>query len=249
MIKKTSTARFMAALILFSLVFGALCFGMAYISKGYFEELWNRNTAVISTNNIKTLIIDPGHGGEDGGCSAGATLEKDLNLFISQNIHDMCTFFGIPSKLTREEDTLLYDMYGDLSDYKGKKKVYDLKNRVKFTKSEGDVYLGIHMNKFPQSRYSGLQVYYSASNKESRPFAEKIQSCTKEYIQTDNTREVKKSSSSIYILSKLECPAVLVECGFLSNERELELLRYEGYRAELSLGIFTSTAEFILGTN
>ena len=101
------------------------------------------------------------------------------------------------------------------------------------------------MNKFPQSRYSGLQVYYSPNNADGKKMAEKIQRYTKEYLQPDNERQVKKASSSIFILSKIEVPAVLVECGFLSNDEELDKLKSSGYRAVLSLEIACALGECV----
>ena len=143
--------------------------------------------------------------------------------------------------MTRETDTLLYDYYDDLEDYTGQKKVYDLKNRLKIAEEyESPIYVGIHMNKFSQAKYSGLQVYYSKNNDQSVDIATKIKDNTKLYLQKDNKRAIKKADSSIYILNKASMPAVLIECGFLSNENELNNLKNEDYRSKLALTIFSS---------
>ena len=114
------------------------------------------------------FIIDPGHGGEDGGAEGSGVLEKELNLQISKSLYDICTIFGYKADLTRNKDTLLYDHFGDLSNYRGKKKTYDLRNRIRIAEESGaDLYIGIHMNKFPKEQYRGLQVYYSGNAESS----------------------------------------------------------------------------------
>ncbi len=201
-----------------------------------------------STQNDKaTIVIDAGHGGEDAGAIApDGTLEKDLNLEIANLVYALCILNGTEVKMTRTEDTLLYDYYGDLNDYTGQKKVYDLKNRLKIAESEENpIYLGIHMNKFSSPKYSGAQIYYSKNTKESELLASNLASKVKTFLQPSNNRQIKKADSSIFILNKIECPAILVECGFLSNESELVNLKNEEYRAKLALTIFSSVSSFI----
>lgn len=200
-----------------------------------------------STQNDKiTLVIDAGHGGEDAGAvAADGTLEKDLNLEIANLVYALSILNGIDAKMTRTEDTLLYDYYGDLEDYTGQKKVYDLKNRLKIAESEENpIYLGIHMNKFSSAKYSGAQIYYSKNAKESELLASNLAAKVKRYLQPTNNRQIKGADSSIFILNKIEAPAILVECGFLSNENELACLKNEEYRARLALTIFSSVCEF-----
>jgi len=235
----------MAGLIIFTLIFTAASILIGVTLRNNFESYMDKkNAAPLASDSLfPTYIIDPGHGGEDGGCSSGDVLEKDLNLFVSENLYDIFTFMGIPAKMTRTEDKLLYDMYGDLTDYTGKKKAFDLRNRLRFATEEGGVYIGIHMNKFPEVKYSGLQVYYSPNHEESKLYADKIKSYTKSYLQPENEREIKKATSAIYILSKAEMPAVLVECGFLSNENELALLCDGEYRKKLALELFCAVSE------
>lgn len=193
------------------------------------------------------IVLDPGHGGEDGGCSADdGTTEKELNLYISQNVRDLLNAAGCPAVMTRTEDTLLYDMYGDLNDYTGKKKVFDLKNRLRFFEESGaEMLVSIHMNKFPDKKYSGLQVYYSKGSGESVSLADRIQNYTKEYLQKDNDRLTKAATSKIYLLNRCQKPAVLVECGFLSNDSECENLKDAGYRKKLSLCIASAIIDQI----
>ncbi len=183
------------------------------------------------------IVIDAGHGGEDGGCvSDSGVLEKELNLHVGSKVAELLNAMGYNTIMTRSEDKMLYDMYGD--DYTGKKKTYDLKNRLRFTReNEADMLVSIHMNKFPQSKYSGLQVYYSKNHTESETLAESIQSFNNTYLQKDNERVIKEAGSNIYLLDRAEMPAVLVECGFLSNSAETERLCDDGYRKELSFVI------------
>ncbi|MBQ9744050.1 MAG: N-acetylmuramoyl-L-alanine amidase [Clostridia bacterium] len=192
--------------------------------------------------NCSTFVIDPGHGGEDGGAIADdGTTEKELNLLLAKNLSLLLELNGEKAVMTRETDTLLYDKYGDLDNYKGKKKIYDLKNRVKITnEQQSPVYIGIHMNKFPDERYSGLQVYYSKNNEKSKLLAENVQKNTHAYIQNTNNRAIKRADGSIYILDSLNCPSVLIECGFMSNPNELELLKSQEYRRDLATVIFIS---------
>ena len=106
---------------------------------------------------------------------------------------------------------------------------------------ENPIYIGIHMNKFPEEKYKGLQVYYSKSNEKSKELALNVQKNTYTYIQKDNKRVPKAADSSIYVLSSLDCPAILVECGFMSNTEELALLKTEEYRRNVSAVIFISS--------
>ena len=201
-----------------------------------------------SPKNAKILVIDPGHGGEDGGASsASGVLEKDLNLALSDDVASMCLMFGVPYKMTREDDRMLYDYYSEYTDYAGKKKSLDLKNRLKLTEElSASLFLGIHMNKFTDSRYSGLQVYYSPNNDESRMIAEVIQAYVKSHLQKDNERAAKKATSAIYLLNRLTVPSVLVECGFLSNAAEAEMLNTESYRASLACTVFVPVLEYFV---
>ena len=233
------TAKFVLCGIICIAIILSLGLGLSYVIKKRSDS----TPTVSPKNDAPVLIIDAGHGGEDAGAIAfDGTLEKDLNLKIASLVKVLCDLNGTNAVMTRDDDRLLYDHYGDLDDYTGQKKLYDLKNRVKITKEhESPVYLGIHMNKFTQEKYSGVQVYYSKNSDKSEIFARSIQNSAKRFLQKDNNRTVKSAGSSIYVLHSLDCPAVLVECGFLSNEKELENLKNEDYQAQLALILFTSS--------
>lgn len=191
------------------------------------------------------FVIDPGHGGEDGGASSGDILEKDLNLSVSEVLADLCTVFGYNAQLTRSSDTLLYDYYDDLENYTGRKKAYDLRNRLRIAEESGaQLFIGIHMNKFPEEKYKGLQVYYSPNTDESKVAASFIQSYNKKYVAPDNDRAIKCATKSIFILKRIKIPAVLVECGFLSNPEECAALTTPEYKVALASSIFAACAEY-----
>ena len=187
-------------------------------------------------------MIDAGHGGIDGGASANdGTLEKDLNLDIALDLDSALRSRGIRTVLTRESDALL-----GKSDASSGKKMNDLKERVRIAQSAGEcVFVSIHANKFSQSRYGGLQVFYSPDSEGGKTLAELIQSNVKRYLHPENERLPKESKNSIYILDKISSPAVLVECGFLSNGNDLALLKTDSYRKKLSFVICESVIEFL----
>lgn len=200
-------------------------------------------SALISKSGeaLPCVVIDPGHGGMDGGAvSDGGILEKDVNLQISKRLYAFLQTLGISCKMTRSEDISLDG--GVLK----QKKLHDLKNRVLFAKNcDGCVFLSIHQNKFPQKKYSGLQVYYSKNDPYSKIFADTIQSAVKENLQKDNERQTKKATTAIYLLDNLHCPAVLAECGFLSNDEEAQKLNDSTYQKQLTLVLSYAVTQFL----
>ncbi|MBE6537897.1 MAG: hypothetical protein E7671_00340 [Ruminococcaceae bacterium] len=190
-----------------------------------------------------TVIIDAGHGGEDGGAvGINGAKEKDLNLDISFKLCDMLKNAGFNVIMTRTEDILLYDRNAD---YKGRKKSLDLRARLEKAKSVADpIFISIHMNAFPSSKYSGLQVWYSKNDNGSRILADIIQERVKSTLQNENNRKTKAADSSIYLLDRAEYPAVLIECGFLSNEEECRMLSDENYRQKLATVLFEAIKDY-----
>ncbi len=193
------------------------------------------------------VVIDAGHGGIDGGCvGIDGTLEKNLNLAVAEKICEMLLARGIRCVMTRCDDELLYDMYGDLEDYTGQKKLYDLKNRVRYASAfENALFVSIHMNTFSRPQYSGLQVWYSGNNEGSKRLADIIALTVKSSLQPENDRSVKRADSSMYVLDRITLPAVLIECGFLSNAEECEKLCDDEYQCALALTISSAIAEYL----
>ena len=187
-----------------------------------------------------TIVLDAGHGGEDGGAVGrdGAVIEKDLNLKITLLLAEMMRANGFDVVLTREKDELLYDRS---INYQGRKKALDLAARKSIAeKTENAVFISIHMNTHPVKSCRGLQVWYSPNHEASEGIAKSIQSTVQNLMQPQSERGVKEATSRIYLLHTLNIPAVLIECGFLSNDEEAELLTDSQYQRQLALSIFLS---------
>ena len=198
---------------------------------------------------ITVVVIDPGHGGEDGGASsASGVVEKDVNLAVAFALRDLFEAAGIPVVMTRTEDILLYDRGVN---FQGRKKVLDLAARqltaekVASAAAEdggASLFISIHMNAFPAPQYSGMQVWYGVSDPLSREMADAIQTASLT-LMPNNRRKTKAAGSNIYLLDRIKTPAVLVECGFLSNPDEAEKLAAEAYRYALAAVIFAGVVE------
>ena len=194
------------------------------------------------------VVIDAGHGGEDGGASSAAGLaEKEVNLAVALALRDLCEAAGIPVVMTRTEDKLLYDRNVD---FHGRKKVLDLAARriiaeeTAATHGGNSLFVSIHMNAFPQTQYSGMQVWYGTGDPRSAEIAGAIQTASSA-LMPDNTRKIKAAGSNIYLLDRIQTPAVLVECGFLSNPAEAERLSREEYRYALAAAIFGAVTPYV----
>lgn len=206
----------------------------------------NEPTADVSSpSRILRVVLDAGHGGEDGGASApNGTLEKDLNLAVTLLLRDMLVANGIEVVLTRETDTLLYDRNVD---YHGRKKALDFAERLRIAEACTDsVFVSIHMNTYPRADCSGLQVWYSPNHAASYPLAKHLQESATSLLQPENNRDVKASGSQIYLLHHLKSPAVLVECGFLSNPTEARRLCDADYQKQLAFSLFLAITQAAL---
>jgi N-acetylmuramoyl-L-alanine amidase len=194
-----------------------------------------------------TIVLDAGHGGEDGGCEGNGLIEKDLNFDITLRIASLLRDQGVNVVLTRETDELLYDKN---SDYEGKKKYQDVRRRLEIAQNqENPVLVSIHMNYFAQTKYSGLQVWYSKTDPRSRLLANSIQTKVKNELQPNNNRKIKEATSSIFLIDNATFPAILIECGFLSNVNEARALSDENYRQKLANIIFQSIMTYISQNN
>ena len=194
-----------------------------------------------------TVVIDAGHGGEDSGAiGINGCLEKHLNLEIALLLEQMLKAEGISTRRTRTEDILLYDRS---SDYKGHKKIQDMTARISIANEYEDaIFVSIHMNSFTQKKYSGLQVYFSDNTPLSCDLAKRIQDLNAVLLQPNNKRQVKSAGSDIYLLKKIEHPAVLIECGFISNPEECELLCTAEHRQKLCFVIYSAILEYFDAT-
>lgn len=200
----------------------------------------NRNTINFNTENRK-ILIDPGHGGIDGGASSKwGTLEKKVNLEIALKLKVALNNLGYSVFMTREEDIGLYNDRGTIH----QKKIEDLTNRVKLISYTGaNVFVSIHLNKFPESKYYGAQVWYS-NKEESKILGNIIQEGLKKDIQNGNKRIEKSGYKDYKILRESSIPSVIVECGFISNYEEDKLLNEENYQNKLAISIANSIDKF-----
>ena len=185
-----------------------------------------------SVQQTAPLILDAGHGGEDGGAvSLTGTPESQINLAIVLKLRDIMGLYGVDPTLLREEDISLHDSGADTL---REKKRSDLKNRVAAIEEVEDVTLiSIHQNTYPGSRYHGAHIFY-APTEGSKALAEHFQNSIKTALQPDNERAVKRIPDTVYIMNHVSCPAVLIECGFLTNPEEEAMLRDEDYQRKLS---------------
>ncbi len=197
----------------------------------------------VSVNDKPIIIIDPGHGGEDGGTqSADGTLEKGINLEISLKVNEILLDEGYTTVLTREGDYMIYD---ESASSQREKKVSDIHNRMKIVEENGRcILLSIHQNYFGESKYSGTQVFYSKNNPGSKILAEEIQKSVVSSLQPENTRQIKESGTDIYLLYHADVPAVMVECGFMSNAAETEKLKNEDYQHKMAEAIVSGLIKY-----
>ncbi len=227
--------------LLFSLLFSAILILLCLVQDTFLKK---NDVNTVSAPSEITVILDAGHGGEDGGANRDGIMEKDLNLDITLTVGSYLKQNGISVVYTRTEDILLYDRNVN---YKGRKKVLDLAARLKIAnQTENGIFISIHMNAFPSEKYSGLQVYYSKNKEKSKILAQMIQNNTKNLIDADNDRKIKVATSSIYLLDRAENPAILIECGFLSNPKDLAALSSREYRQKLSLVLAESIMQYLL---
>lgn len=201
-------------------------------------------SASVKSFQAEVIIIDAGHGGIDSGTqSASGVLEKDINLQISLKLGSMLELMGYKVVQTRKESDLPYP---ESCVTVREKKVWDINRRLDIiNKEENPIVLSIHQNYFTQSKYYGAQVFYSRNNPDSVILAKKIQSCVKNRLQSENNRSVKACGSEIYLLDNCSSVAVMVECGFLSNENEAKLLSDETYQSRLALAVCEGLDEYL----
>lgn len=224
----------------FSFVFIIAVFIVSYYSQQGIKAVNAEQYNIIK----ETIILDAGHGGEDGGAvAADGTVEKDLNLAISNDVAAYFELFGIPYIPVRTEDISVCDEgLGTIRERKNS----DIFNRYALVNSiENSILLSIHQNFFTEPQYYGTQVFYSDNNESSKLLAGEIRQSVTEALAPENTRGIKPSDSSIYLLYKAQTTSVLVECGFISNENELQKLKSPVYDSQLAYYIFRGLLNFL----
>lgn len=195
----------------------------------------NEATEVLSNRVYQnTVIVDAGHGGEDGGAvGIDGTNEKDINLNIALKLERILSFYGFNVIMTRTQDVMTCDE--GLSTLR-ERKVSDIHNRFALIEANPDaIFVSVHQNKFNDTNQNGTQVFYSGNNEKSKLLAENIQTAVVSVLQPSNKRVVKRSGSGIYLLYHTRAPAVLVECGFISNPDEVKRLNDDSYRMKTAM--------------
>ncbi len=199
----------------------------------------NNYNILVSNTVVKqekpTIIVDAGHGGFDGGAVKGSINEKDINLQFALSLETMLKAYGFNVIMTRTTDSGTEDKaLGTIR----LKKVSDIKNRISLIENTDiECFISLHQNMFSVEKYSGSQVFYSANHQNGEVYANAIQESIKSLLQPDNSRKTKAVGKNIYLMYHTTKPAVLVECGFMSNYNELNLLLQSDYQNKLNFCI------------
>lgn len=193
-----------------------------------------------STSSKKVIVIDAGHGGKDPGkVGVNGALEKDINLAIALILRDLMEAEGYKVVMVRETDCGLYE------ESDSNKKNADMRNRVKLIEEVKPLLaVSIHQNSFTQESSSGAQVFYYKGSVEGKKLASVMQKTIKDYIGDGNHR-VEKENTAYYMLKKSTCPLVIIECGFLSNYREANLLMTNEYQTKMAEAIQNGILKYL----
>lgn len=207
--------------------------------------LGNKTATILSANaplnNRKTVIIDAGHGGVDGGAtSCTGVLESQINLEIALKLNDFLHLLGIDTVMIRTTDCSVYTEGTTIA----QKKVSDLKERARIINSTpNSIVVSIHQNHFYDDKYSGAQVFY-APTAGSQELAQNLQFSLIQCLNPESHRQIKKATG-VYLMQHINSPAVLLECGFLSNPNEEYLLRSMVYQQRLCSVIGCTVSNYL----
>lgn len=225
-----------------------LFYALTIITILFISHLGSKAVTVISqsipSEQTYCIIIDAGHGGEDGGAtSCSGILESVYNLEISLRLNDLFHLLGYDTKMIRTTDISIYRQGNTIA----QKKISDLKERVRISnETENGILISIHQNIFSDSRYRGAQVFF-ADNKESHTLASQLQTVFVNVLNPGSNRQCKKGDG-IYLMEHVTCPAILVECGFLSNPQEDAMLRSKSYQQKLCCVIASTLSSYLSNT-
>ncbi len=193
-----------------------------------------------------TIVVDAGHGGFDGGASGyNGIIEKDINLAIAKDLKCILQASGFEVVMTRETDEALCNEQSEHVPAVSMKKT-DMRKRLKIMdETPNSLTVSVHQNKYEQESSKGAQMFYGINNPLSEQLAECIQEQFVEALQNNNTRQIKRAQKDLFLLYYTKSPAVIVECGFISNPEEAELLSDSEYQKKVALTIFSGIVEFI----
>lgn len=217
------------------------CFTVIAATADYSQMSVRASTSHVT--NKKTIVLDAGHGGTDSGAvGINGELEKNINLAIVRDLSDMLTLSGFNVVLTRDSDISIHD-----EGVKGtrEQKVSDMKNRLDIINKYGDcLFLSIHQNKFTEPEYFGAQIFYTANNPDNRMIAQIMQDNFKT-IQPGNDRQIKQEGDELYLFKNTKIPAVLIECGFLSNPDDAANLSDTDYQRKVAYTIYNGILTYL----
>ncbi len=190
----------------------------------------------------QTIVIDPGHGGVDGGAvGADDTLEKDISLEVSKHMRDYLQQAGALVYLTREKDVDLADK--DIKSL-SKRKSQDIRRRVELIDNkEADFFVSVHLNAIPSTKWRGAQSFFNPASPDSERLAKFIQSEIKRNLE--NTTRNALAKNNMYLLKQTEPPGALVEIGFLSNVHERDLLKTDPYQKKVAASIYEGILRYV----
>lgn len=231
------SSRYKTLLVIFLISFICLTIGLS-----------NQRKSVLASLPVKErrIVVDAGHGGLDGGASSNdGVVEKDINLKIAKYLESYLTQGGAEVVMTRTNDISLH--IDNNASVKQKKREDLLKRREIANSSGGDMLISIHLNKFTEPKYSGAQVFYETNFGESKTLATCVQNSLKNQLNKDNNRVEMKIDKSKLQFQNLSLPAIIVECGFLSNPDEAMLLNTPEYQQKVALSIYLGILNYYNG--
>lgn len=220
------------------------CFIVAAVAVSF------RNSAVpVISDSVadgkRTVIIDSGHGGADGGCvGVNGCVEKDINLAIATDLQKLLEFSGFNVVMTRTEDVSIHD---EGVEGLRAQKVSDMENRLKIVQSYPDaLFISIHQNQYTEPQYFGAQMFYTTNNPSNFKLAQTMQQCFRE-LQPGNDREIKLIDNGLYLFKNTKQPALLIECGFLSNANDAANLSDGDYQKKVAFTVYKGITSFYGG--
>ena len=198
---------------------------------------------VFLNRNAFTVVCDAGHGSPDGGAVADdGTQEKDINLAITTKLVESLEGMGIQAVVTREGDSGIYDENATTI---RQKKVDDMHKRLDIiNKSGANLFLSIHMNSFTDTSARGIHIFYANENEDTIKLAEEIQRSIVG-ITNAKSHDIKHANTSLYLMKNAKIPSILIECGFMSNPQEAQLLKQEEYQAKIAWAIASAVKKHI----
>ena len=234
--------RSLAVVSLILLLVTGVIFGVSMLRQALSDSdpLAAMGEAVAQGSIRPGVVVDPGHGGIDGGAiGVDGSVEKGVNLSISLKLRDILALFGYDVRMTREDDVSLGSDGGSIRQQKRE----DLAGRLAVMEEDPDrPVIMIHQNTFSEPIYSGAQMFYGSENAASRALAASVRESVVSLLQPGNTRELKPAPSDVWILHQTTAPVVMAECGFLSNPEECARLNDETYQCRMAFAVAAGVA-------